>query len=213
LPAELRGFQLERAYAEVGGELVVGRAVADHGRAFPVDGTVLDVGQDQADARLARGLVLVRPAAVDQHVAEADALALEHLHHQVVRAVEGLLRILVRAQAVLVGDHHELVAGVAQLQQGRDHALDEAQLLVGVDLEIFRLLDQGADAVDEKDRGHAAASSAARTASTRWFCSGVPMVMRSASPSRGAARWSRTTTPAASRPSNAARAPSKRTSR
>src|SRR5690606_35431223 len=122
-------------------------------------------------------------------------------------------RLLVRAQAVLVGDHNELVAGVAQPEQRRAHAADEAQLLVGVDLEIFRLLDQGAVAVDEKDGGHAAASSAASTASTRWFCSGVPMVMRSASPSRGAARWSRTTTPAASKPSNAAWASSKRTSR
>ena len=218
LAAELRGAQLEGADAQVGGELVVGGAVADHRRALPVHRAVVHVGQGQADGRLAGGAVLVREAAIDQDLAEHDALAFEQLHHQLVRAVEAGLRIGVGAQAVLVGHHHELPAGVAQPQQGRHYPAHEAQFFVGIDLEVLRLLDQGAIAIDEQDRPvdgsiHAAASFASSAASTRWFCSGVPMLMRRASPSCGAARWSRTTTPAASRRAKAASASAKRTSR
>src|SRR5690606_2246864 len=185
----------------------------------------------QAQAGLARGRVVGRPAAVDQHLAEHDALAFEHLQHEVVWAVEAFARIGVAAQPILVGDDHELEARITQLQQRGDHAGEEAQLVVGVDLEIVRLLDQGAVAIDEEDfRGHQAApadavatpspsrwaggaSRAETTDSTRSFCSGVPMVMRSASPSPGAARWSRTTMPAPSSASNAVAASWKRTSR
>src|SRR6185437_1361218 len=172
--------------------------------ARPVDAAVLQVGRHQANARLARRRVVVRPAAVDQHVTEDDALAFEDLQHQVIRAIEAGARVALAAEAILVGDDHELVAGIAQLQQRRDHLRHEAQLLVGVDLEIRRLLDEGAVAVDEQDRRHAAALRADRAASTRSFSSGLPMLIRSASPSCGAARWSRTTTPAASSASNAA---------
>ena len=51
---------------------------------------------------------------------------------------------------------------------------------------------------------HAAVRQRAARRARASFCSGVPMLMRSASPSRGAARMSRTTMPAASRRSNAA---------
>ena len=76
-----------------------------------------------------------------------------------------------RAEAILVGDHDELVAGIAQPQQRRDHAFDEAQLGVGVDLEVVRLLDQRAVAIDEQDRAQARSCSLPRSdrsaASTR----------------------------------------------
>src|SRR5690606_16890258 len=123
-------------------------------------------------------------------------------HHQRLRALEGFARIALAAEPVLVGHDHEAVAGIAQLQQRGDHAGHEAKLVVGVDLEVLGLLDEGAVAVDEEDGGaHARASARQavdRTSSTRAFCAGVPTVMRSASPSCGAARWPRTTTPAAS---------------
>src|SRR5690606_17705429 len=112
-----------------------------------------------------------------------------------------------------VADDHELPAGIAQLDQCGNDVGHETQLVVCVDLVVGGLLDQGAVAVDEQDGGHAAALRAERAASTRWFSSGLPMLMRSASPSCGAARWSRTTTPADSRASNAACASSKRSSR
>ncbi|MCY1453768.1 hypothetical protein D9M71_707800 [compost metagenome] len=155
----------------------------------------------------------MRPGAVDQHVTEHDALAGEDLQHQVVGSIEIGLRVAFAAQAVLVADDHELVTGIAQLEHRRDHIAHEADLLVGVDLEIGGLFDQGTVAVDEQDGGHAAALRALSTWSTRLFSSGLPMVMRSASCSCGAARWSRTTTPAASSASNAAWASLKRTSR
>ncbi|MNI41171.1 hypothetical protein D3C73_954160 [compost metagenome] len=213
LAAELLGAQLEATDVEVVGELQVGDAVADHARARPVDAAVLQVGGHQANARLARRRVVVRPAAVDQHITENDALAFEDLQHQVIRAIEAGARIAFAAQTILIGDDHELVAGIAQFQQRRDHLRHEAQLLVGIDLEIRRFLDEGAVAVDEQDGRHAAALRADRTASTRSFSSGLPMLIRSASPNCGAARWSRTTTPAASSASNAAWASAKRTSR
>src|SRR5690606_8381660 len=228
--AELLRAQLEAADAQVGGELQVGLAVANHGRGVEVDAAVAQVVLHQAEPGLARGRVVGGPAAVDQDLAEHDALALEYLQHEVVGAVETLAWIGLAAQPVLVADDPELEAGVAQLQHGRDHAAHEAQLLVGVDLEIRGFLDQGAVAIDEQDPGGhqrpppPAASPipggtavdgrrADSTDSTRAFCSGVPMVMRRASPSAGAARWSRTTMPAPSSASNAACASSKRTSR
>src|SRR5690606_380116 len=120
------------------------------------------------------------------------------------------------AEAVLIADHHQPVAGVAQPQQRRQHAGHEAQLVEAVDLEVRRLLNQGAVAVDEEDRAgraHAATSAPASAASTRRFCPGVPTVTRSASSRPGTCRWSRTTTPAATSRLNAPAAAAKRTSR
>ncbi len=188
LATELLGAQLETADVEVVGKLQIGDAVTDHARARPVDAAVLQVGGHQADARLAGRRIVLWPAAIDQHVTEGDALALKDLQHQIIGAIEAGARVAVAAEAILVGDDHELVAGIPQLQQRRDHLRHEAQLLVGVDLEIGRLLDEGAVAVDEQDRGHAAALRADRAASTRSFSSGLPMLMRRASPSCGAAR-------------------------
>lgn len=213
LAAELRGFELESADPQVRGEGDVGFPVADHRRTRPIDAAILQVRQHEADARLARGLVLLRPTAIDQHLAEHDALALEDLQHQIVGAVEGGLRIGVGPESVLIGDDHELVSRIAQPQQCRHHVLHETDFLIGVDLEIGRLLDQGSVAIDEQDRSHAAASCRRRAEITRSFCSGEPMVMRSASPSCGAARWSRTTTPADNSARKADSASWKRTSR
>src|SRR5690606_941297 len=137
-------------------------------------------------------------------LAEHDALALEYLQHEAVGAGETLAWIGLAAQPVLVADDHELEAGVAPPQHGRDHAPHEAQTPVGVDLEIGGFLHQGAVATGEQDPGGhqrpppPAASPipggtavdgrrADSTDSTRAFCSGVPMVMRRASPSEGAA--------------------------
>src|SRR3546814_5161261 len=97
---------------------------------------------------------------------------LEHLQHRPVRAVERFARKALSAQPVLVADDHELVAGIAQPQQRRDHAGNEAQLVVRVDLVVGRLLDQGAVAVEEEDRRHVVASSACSVETTTSFCTG-----------------------------------------
>src|SRR5690606_29996293 len=216
LAAELPRAQLEGTHPQVPGEGHVGVAVANHCRARPVDTAVAQVRQHQPDARLAGGRALFGQARVDQYVLEDDALAFQQLHQQAVRGLEVLARERRGAEAVLIADHHQPVAGVAQPQQRRQHAGHEAQLVEAVDLEVGRLLDQGAVAVDEEDRtgrAHAAASAPASASSTRRFCPGVPTVMRSASSRPGTCRWSRTTTPAPSSRSNASAASVKRTSR
>ncbi len=76
------------------------------------------------------------------------------------RRVEIGLRECLAAQPVLVADHDERIARITQTQQRGDHAGAEAQLGIGIDLKIRRFLDQGAVAVDEQDRRHAAASLA-----------------------------------------------------
>src|SRR3546814_8533808 len=80
-----------------------------------------------------------------------------------VRAVERRPREALRTQPVLVADDHELVAGIAQPQERRDHAGDEAQLVAGIDLVVGRLLDQGAVAVNEEDRRHVVVPSDCRS--------------------------------------------------
>src|SRR3546814_1803877 len=86
---------------------------------------------------------MLRQAVVDQHVAERDPLALEHLQHQPVRAVERFARKALSAQPVLVADDHELVAGIAQPQQRRDHRSEEhtseLQSLMRISYAVFCL--------------------------------------------------------------------------
>ena len=149
--------------------------------------------QRQANARLARRYasahpVLVGEARVDQHLAEHDALRGEYLYQQFVWSVEARLRKTIGAQSILVTDHHEFVARIAQAQQCRYHTIDQAQLLVGIDLEIVWFDDQCAVAIDEQDlsAAHAAHSTdCASTASNLAFSSGLPTVIRSASSSPG----------------------------
>lgn len=149
---------------------------------------------------------------IDQHLAEHDALRGEYLQQQALRAFETLRREIRAAQPILVRHHDELVAGVADLQQRRNHALDQAEFFVAVDLEVFGFLDQHAIAVDEQDTAHAQASC--RRAASNWsFSAGVPILMRSASPSPGMARMSRTTMPASSQRDSIASASSNRASR
>jgi hypothetical protein len=193
---------------EVARQLHVGLAIADHRAAGKVDVAVAQVMHQQSDARLSRRLVLMLEAFVDQDLAERDALRFQQLQQQALRPLESLPRVARRAEAVLVADHDEFESRVAQLQQRRDHVVEEADFVVGVHLEVVRLLDQCAVAIDEEEAFHGVSAS-----STASFSAALPTVMRSASRSCGAARMSRTTTPRASSASNAACASSKRTSR
>lgn len=87
---------------------------------------------------------------VDENVVEHHAFALEGLQHEVVDRPEGAFRESVCAQAVLVGDHHELevelLAYESQVSYGSVYKLE---LVERVDLLIRRLLYYGAVAVDE----------------------------------------------------------------
>jgi hypothetical protein len=59
------------------------------------------------------------------------------------------LRKTVCTQAVLVGDHHQLVTGRDDALQGSHHARQQRQLLEAVDLLVGGLFDQAAIPVDE----------------------------------------------------------------
>ncbi len=114
------------------------------------------------------------------------------------RPLEALAREGRGAEAVLVGDHHELESGVAKPEQGGDDARDQPELLEGIDLLVLRFLDEHAVAIDEENAGgtcHHLVSAPSIAA----FSSGVPTEIRRASPSWGMALMSRTTTPAPSR--------------
>jgi hypothetical protein len=84
-----------------------------------------------ADAGLARGLLSAGRLRSISTSRKVDALALEDLQQQPLRSFEVGFGEGFGAQSVLVADHHELVAGVAQPKQCRHHPRDEAQLVVG----------------------------------------------------------------------------------
>ena len=86
----------------------------------------------------------------DEHGVELDALRAERLEHELVRPSNAACGKLARAEAVLVGDHHELEAALCAWRKRREHARHEADLLEAVDLLVGRLLDQRAVAIDEQ---------------------------------------------------------------
>ena len=123
LAAELRGAQLEAADAEVVGERDVGFAVADHRRARPVDAAVAAGSAAPGRCPACASGALSAGSCVSISTSRKTMPWLSNTCSiRSLRAVEVGSREGSRAQAVLVGDHHELVAGVAQLQQRGDHA-------------------------------------------------------------------------------------------
>ena len=79
---------------------------------------------------------------------------------------------LVRAEPILVGDHHQAVARARQLRAARNHAGQPADLVQAVDLFVGWLFDQRAVAIDEQDASAAvvrliSGSPAARSFSLR----------------------------------------------
>src|SRR3546814_16824283 len=107
---------------------------------------------DLADTGFAGRRIVVFKVRVDQHLTEHDALRREDLQQQRLRAVEILARKAGRAQTILIADHHELVTGIADAQQRRNHAIDQPELGIAVDLAIGRLFDPHAVAVEKRDR-------------------------------------------------------------
>ena len=163
-PAEAERPHAEAAHTEVRGKLQVGLAITRHGRCRAAPAVVGKVVPQHADARLARVLALVREAAVDQHFAKADALRGEDAQQQFVRPGEMRFRETVGAQSILVCHHHQLVASHNETLQRGDHARQQRQLFIAVDLLVGRLLDQAAVTIDEEDlaahvRLHEATSS------------------------------------------------------
>ena len=81
-----------RLEPHVAGELEVGRPIADHVAVRLVKDAFLKVGLDEPRRGLAAGAALAGHVRADEDVVEVRALALEDLHHQVVRPLEMLPR-------------------------------------------------------------------------------------------------------------------------
>src|SRR5687768_12727547 len=105
------------------------------------------------------------------------------------RLIEARLRETGGAQAVLIADHQQGIAGLLQFQQCRDHVRHQAQLLQAVDLVVGWLFDERTVAIDEQYTSgytsglglsvHAACPLASAMPRTRRaFCSGVPIDTR-----------------------------------
>ena len=143
--------------AEVGGELNIGEAVADDVGAGQVVGiSRVEVLAEQPKAGLARGQALVRKAAVDQFIGKAYAFVGQDIAHELVGRPEGIFRKAGGAQAVLVGNEHQLVLG--QIAGNAGQAADgPRQKLELVGREAVDLLaglglhENGAVAVDKQD--------------------------------------------------------------
>ena len=179
----LPGVDPEATHAQVVGELQVGVAVADHHAGVAIHRSRAHEFIHQAGARLAAFAAVFGNVRANEDFGNFDPLGGEQRHQEFVRAVEVFLWEAVGSEPVLVADHHQFEAGILQFPQRGHDALRQPELRKAVDLEVGRLLDQGAVTVHECDaRAHAAALSVASRPS---FCSGVPSVMRTQDSSPG----------------------------
>ncbi len=145
--------------AEVAGEQDIADAVPDHKGIGQVVIT-LHIAEQHGGAGLARRGQLVREGMIDMDRGEMDALPGQGLEDKILHRPEALFGEGGRAQAILVGDHHQLEGALARDPGQRgDGARDELELGKGVDLFIRGLADEGAITVDKKESFHACSSS------------------------------------------------------
>ena len=172
-------------------QLKVGGPVSNHIAVGFIQYALFQPRQHQLGFRLAAVAVVAREVRTNQHFFKVNALRGEDLHHQVVRAIKRLLRQAVGAQTILVGDHHQLIAFLLQLQQRRDHLRLKRQLVETVHLEIHRRFgNQGAVTVNKEILlGHT--FSAVKASITRWLSARVPIVIRKQPLNEGCLFWSR----------------------
>ena len=131
-------------------QLHIGDPVTYHVGAGQVVPSFEVVGE-HGRARLARGQLFVREGAVDQYLAEVHPLIGEGADDLVVCRPECLFGEGGGAEAVLVGDHHQLIFQLTgDACEVLEYAGVELQLLQAVDLLILRLPDQCSVAVDKK---------------------------------------------------------------
>ena len=88
----------------------------------------------------------------DEVADEADALGCEQGEQFLIGELECRARVVRPAEARLIRDDDELIAGRLELEQRRNHARDE-RLLDGL-REAFALRDERAVAIDEQDPTH-----------------------------------------------------------
>src|SRR5579859_4499013 len=164
----------------------------------------LEIGANHADLGLAALAAVVSEVRTHEDRIEDDALGCEQLEDEVMGAPEGLARQARRAETVLIGHHHEAVAGAPELDERGNHARHQPHFLEAVDLLVGGLAVEGAVAIQEQD-ARAAADAAAcaaahapsRLSSRASFCARLPTEILSDVGSAGLARRSRTIVPPA----------------
>ena len=107
------------------------------------------------------------------------------------RAVELVLRQAGGSQPVLIGDHHQLVPFLLQLEQGRDHLRLKRQLIEAVYLKINRWLGNQRTVTVNKEKLLGHTFSAVKASITRWLSARVPIVIRKQPLNEGCLFWSR----------------------
>jgi hypothetical protein len=85
----------------------------------------------------------------DEHLLEHDALRGKQVQHELLHLLEVMTRIALTAEAILVADHHQPIAGAPQLAERGKYAWQQPYLVETIHLEVVRLLDQRAVAIDE----------------------------------------------------------------
>ena len=135
---------------QIGREFHVGVTVADHVAACFVDGMRREILLHHADAWLAAGTVLALVMRADAHCLELDALRLEQMQDEPMRALEILPWKRGRPEAVLIRDHDEGKTRGLELEQCRHHSRHETNLFQAVYLFVGRLFVQGAVAIQKE---------------------------------------------------------------
>ena len=169
-------MNLQALEPEVRRELQVRLAVADHEAVLRIDGVVTQVVGQQAGLRLAAVAAVGGRCGQKNSASKSMPCEAKRVRMKSCGSRNVGFRERVRAEPVLVAHEHEAVAGSLESQQRRNHARQQADLGEAVDLLVGRLLDQRAVAIDEQDACSTHGCSTA--ASSRWFCSGVPIEMR-----------------------------------
>ena len=190
-PVQLFAVIAQAGNAHVIRQLNIGRAVANHVAVGGVHHPLFQPRQHQPGFRFAAVAVIRREMRANQHFVKVDALGGENLHHQVVRAVELVLRQAGGSQPILVGDHHQLVPFLLQLEQGRDHLRLKRQLIEAVYLKINRWLGNQRTVTVNKEKLLGHTFSAVKASMTRWLSARVPIVIRKQPLNEGCLFWSR----------------------
>ena len=134
--------------AQVGGQLHVALAVADHETGAQVVAAVHIGGQQAGPGLAGRGVVLGK-ASVYEDIVEYDTFSAQRIEQQVLAGIKRLFREGGRAEAVLVAHHHQFESQPAQGFHPGDGAGDEGEFLERVDLLVGGFGQQGAVPVDK----------------------------------------------------------------
>src|SRR5690606_18409165 len=121
-------------------ELEILGAAPDDGGALAIEDARREKLADEPDARLAAPATLLRPVRADQRRRERDPLRREQRAKVRVRTLEVRTPEALAAEPRLVRHDDDLVAGVLEPHERRNHARHQQHLLGRIDPAVRRLL-------------------------------------------------------------------------